>query len=225
MKTNQGLRSDFEALDQSGASVNADMVAMRTPLGAALVDTGLTNVAAHGVNLLNLVNGASKKVTEAHNRVSRVQDYTNYANPRYGQLYQQMQQLASELGGNPGALAALQTAQEALYYSSGNHQAAARSAGWGDSAGQMGQGELNKTPNDIRGIAGDSVGRSVAGHARTIAPFITQAREHMLVAGKHHKEALEYHKKAGFALEHVERNLLLAEESLSGFSFESLLND
>lgn len=220
------LTSGYEACALRSQEAVGDTKAMAGPLASAMADTGLRNVAGDGATLRREIAEANSRVVQNTNHIARLRTDSESVNPRYGSVYEQLGQFAAEVSGNPAAALAIQNAREALYASSAQHQAASRAATWGDGKAQIAERELNWTTNHVTNIMGDGApGKSVAGDAIYINPFIKKATVYMGESKVHLDETLGHQNYATKALEYVEEQLKMAEEALDPFTFESLFSD
>ncbi len=219
------LTSGYEACALRTQEAVGDTKSMAGPLASAMADTGLRNVAGDGVTLRTEIAEAKARVVQNTNHIARLRTDSEKVNPRYGSVYEQLGQFAAEVSGNPAAALAVQNAREALYASSAQHQAAARAATWGDGKGQIAERELDWTTNHVSNIIGDAQGKSVAGDAVYINPFIKKATVYMGESKVHLDDTLGHQNYATRALEYVEEQLKMAEEALDPFTFESLFSD
>jgi hypothetical protein len=208
------LQGDYQSCATAAGDTLADISSARPALGKALVDSGVSLVAADGATV-------RKKVTDAVGRLrsnqSRLHTLIGQANNSHWQLPrsdQELQQLSLALAGQPAVAALLKQASELVQIGSSQHQGASRAAGWARNSAVSAESELTQCGNAMNAVAADSVGKSVAGEAAQVKFRVDQSNVHLLKQQEHLGETSQCQSNALLCLQDAQVRLAQALEQL-----------
>ncbi|MBT9587549.1 hypothetical protein IV102_29680 [bacterium] len=181
------IQTDYQACTGVAKASVDNLSTARGPLGKALLDDGIKNVAADGATVRKNVNEAVSRLRTNENRLHSLIGQSQNAQWQLPRSDQELQGLALALAGQPAVAALLHQARELVQISSSQHQGATRSAGWARSNAMMGEKELTQCGNAMNAVAADSTGKSVAADAAQVkfridngSPYLKKQSEFMV---------------------------------------------